>query len=327
MHLTYNDKSGDELVTVDLKNLEPNPFQVRDLTDKDPRVLEKVESIRIHSVIEPPILRRVNGRLQIAAGHIRIAACLILGILTLTCVVRGLTDEQMAVIVVEENVRHQTLNKIEQGRAYRNMKEQFHWTEEQIAVKFGTTRDIVAQRLRLLNFQPGLQQLIADERLTVSHGEAVNMAPIPKQMALAQRVMEKGLTVQQTTDEARQFVETDKANKLATENIAVNFSTINNRLNNLESRMASGETLLLWVDLDEKHVWKCKSCKHNVDDWCQRYNWDDQPTYYDQRLAGVANFKKGDDGKWHIQACPIVCSHCTVYEQRTAESTSTPKPA
>ncbi len=98
----------------------------------------------------------------------------------------------------------------------------------------------------------------------------MNTAPVSKQMDLAKRVVEAGLTVLQTTDEAKQLVEIEKANKSAIENIGGTVSSFNARLGNLESRMSKGEALLLWVDFEGKHEWKSRWCKYNLDGWCHR---------------------------------------------------------
>ena len=322
-----NGKHEDEIVALDPRTLAPNPFQVRVLDDKDPRVTERVESIKKHGLIELPIVRRTATGYQIGAGHIRVRACIILGLKEIKCIVRQLSDEEMAAVVLEENLKHETLNPIEEGKGYRNMKDHFHWSEEKVADKFGTTRDRVAQRIRLTTFPESLQRLIVEGRLSVSQAEAVNTAPVSKQMDLARRVVAVGLTVLQTTDEAKQLVEIEKANKSAIENIGGTVSSFNARLRNLESRMSSGEGMLLWVECEEMHVWKSRLCKYNLDGWCDAGNWVDEPTYWERRLAGVANFTKLKDGKWYIQACDSICSRCTVFERRpSTPNPETPKP-
>ena len=313
--------TADEIVEVDPATLAASPFQVRTLTDSSSRVKARVESVRKNGLIELPVIRRVEGAYQIATGHIRIRACIILGMKKVKCIVRQISDEQMAVVVIEENLKHETLNPIEEAKGYSNLKDKFHWTEEEIAVKFGTTSDVVAQRLRLLTFEQSLQQLIADGLLSVSQGEALNMAPRAKQSDLASRVIREALTVKQITEEAKRLVEQENANKSAIENIGGIVTSVNSRLSGLERRMATSERWLVWLDLDHHHTWKHETCKHNVEGWCQRFSWGNEPIYFEQRLSGVASFKKLENGRWEIQACESVCGHCTVYEPRPSNPT------
>jgi ParB family chromosome partitioning protein len=230
--------SKDEIVEVDPRTLLPNPFQVRTLSDSDPRVVARVESIRKNGLLELPVIREVEGGfLQIASGHIRIRALIILNVSKVRCVRRNLSNEQMAVIVLEENLKHESLNPIEEGTGYKNLREKFHWTEEKIAATFGTTRDLVAQRIRLLTFQEPLRQLIASGTLGVSHAEAVVLAPLESQVDLANRVVSEKLTVVQTSAIAKDITARYKTRQQIMNNLDQYISSFNIRLAAVEQRL------------------------------------------------------------------------------------------
>jgi len=185
-----------------------------------------------------PIIREVEGGvLQIGSGHIRIAALIILKIGRVKCIKRDLNDEQMAIIVLEENLRHESLNPIEVANGYRNMIEHFKWTEEKTATTFGTTRDIVAQRLRLLTFQEPLQKLIASSTIGVSHAEAVALAPLENQIDLANRVPAERLTVAQTSEMAKDLTARYKTRQQIMNNLDQHISSFNIRLAAVEQRL------------------------------------------------------------------------------------------
>lgn len=316
-----NNEQKDEIIVVDPKTLKRNIFQVRELDENDTRVVNKAESIKKNGLIEYPIVRRVGEDYQIATGHIRTLACIKLGMPTIKCILRPFSDEQMAVAVLEENLKHETLNPIEEGVGYRNMRDHFHWTEAQTAEKFGTTRDRVAQRLRLTTFQPGLRQLIAEGRISVSHAEAVNTAPVTEQMGLAQRVMEEGLTVMQATDRAKELRYAEVLNRATIHDIGSIVTRVNFRLNQVEIKASDIEKSMCLVQFHGTvHQWKSRDCKYNVDNWCHGFSWGEEPTFWGQRLAGVASFKKLEDNKWHIQANGSVCSLCHLYQPRPSNS-------
>src|SRR5208282_2689742 len=119
---------------------------------------------------------------------------------------------------------------------YRNLKGKFAWTEEQTAARFHVSRDIVAQRMRLLTFQQAIQDLVAKGELGVSHAEAVAMAPASKQLELARTVTLFGLTVRDTSERAKHLCLQDKANRDALENIGTTVVNFDQRLRNIESR-------------------------------------------------------------------------------------------
>jgi ParB-like chromosome segregation protein Spo0J len=223
----------------------------------------------------------------------------------------------MAIVVVEENLRHETLNPIEEGRGYRNMKVNFHWKEEQIATKFGTTRDVVAQRMRLLTFQEPIQEYVAQGQLSVSHAEAIATAPFQKQLDLARRVLDMKLTVIEATTLARKLIEQEKINQQALENIGSTMSNFDERLRSIESRRTvtllggEGGPPLLWL---AKPI-KANLCSHNVDGLCSVIGLSGDQV--NDLLLDVT--KKLEDGNWRFRACPSVCSLCELFEPRSTQ--------
>jgi ParB/RepB/Spo0J family partition protein len=251
--------SNDEIVEVDPRTLLPNQFQVRTLSDSDPRVVARVESIRRNGLLELPVIREVEGGiLQIASGHIRIRALIILNVSKVRCVKRILNDEQMAVIVLEENLKHESLNPIEVAKGYRNLKE-LHWTEERIAATFGTTRDLVAQRIRLLTFQEPLQQLIASGTLGVSHAEAVVLAPLESQVDLANRVVSEKLTVVQTSAIAKDITARYKIRQQMINDLDLYIPSFNVRLAAMEKRLDNIDGKLSRLEEDGVDVERIES--------------------------------------------------------------------
>ena len=201
------------------------------------------------------------------------------------------------------------------------MRDQFHRSEEQIAQRFQTTRDIVAQRLRLLTFPQPIQDLIAHGALTPSHAEAIAMAPADKQLQLARTVVDRRLVVKKTTEMAKESVDREKANQEALENIVVRNQMVDARLARLDESVARHESLLTLFEFHE-HPWKAEKCRYNINGVCNRFTWASEPKWT-TRLAGLARFQRLGDGCWYVEACSAVCAHCELYESR---STSTSQP-
>ena len=163
----------DMIIDIDPRLLLPNPYQVRHPGDSDPSLDELVESIRKSGLIELPVVRQTEHGYEIIAGHRRVAACIKAGLKSIKCVVRHPTDVQMVEVNLEENLKRDSLNPIQEARGYTNLRDLFHWPEDRIATRFQKTRDIVAQRLRLLTFQEPVQDLVANGQLIPSHAEAI----------------------------------------------------------------------------------------------------------------------------------------------------------
>jgi len=304
----------ERMVEVDPLSLLPNPFQVRQPGDEsDLRFDELGESIGKTGLIELPVLRETDKGYQIGAGHRRVAACIKLGFKTIRCIVRSLTDEQMAETILEENLKRNSLNPIEEARGYANFR-CFHRSEEWIATRFNVTRDVVAQRLRLLTFPEPIQTLVARGQLTPSHAEAICMAPANSRVNLARIVLEKGLNVKETAEEAKRLLEEIELNEQALQNIGRTTVSFQQRLIDVERRIQNAESSLRWFDLFSA-PWKCEQCSYNISGFCHRFHWAERPTYWIQRLRKIAKFKRFE-GNWLIQTSQIVCAHCTLFKER-----------
>jgi ParB family chromosome partitioning protein len=300
--------SQDIVVEIDPRRLRANPYQIRlasDLTGPDFDAL--VESIRKIGLIELPIIRESEKGKQIATGHRRVAACIRGGLKTIQCILRRLTEEQMAEVNLDENLKRKTVNPIEEARGYANFRNHFQRTEEYIAERFQVTRDIVAQRLRLLSFNESIQELVAKGQLTPSHAEAINTAPPNAQVGLAMWVIEKGLTVAKTTEEAKRLTETQTINQWVLANIGWTMVDV-------QRRLAEAESSLIWFEFFSR-PWQSERCKHSINRFCQRISWNKRPHFSVQGVQ-VAKVKRLQDGNWHVEASRTVCAHCTLYEER-----------
>jgi len=314
-----NSNEHEEMITeVSLQALAPNPYQIRAIDASDPSLKELAESIRKTGLIELPIIRQTVKGYEIATGHRRVFCCRnILGLKTIKCMLRPLTDEQMAEVILEENLKRQALNPIEEARGYANFRDQFNWSEQRIATRFNRTRDLVAQRLRLLTFQKPIQDAVAQGLLTVSHAEAVAMAPVHKQEQLVQLVVERKVSVRETTDMANELVNRERANREALENIALRLQSLDMQVANLYQVIARHEPLMTLFQFHQ-HSWKADSCVHSVNGICRAFEWNQRPSWI-ERLQGV-KFEKLENGHWHVQACGLVCASCNVYQRRTTSS-------
>ena len=110
---------GEQVTKVSLKDLhafKDHPFRVMD----DEKMQETVESIREHGIICPLIVRpgKEDGY-EIISGHRRKRACDLLGLKTIPCFIRNLTDEEATIIMVNSNIQREELLYSEKAYAYK----------------------------------------------------------------------------------------------------------------------------------------------------------------------------------------------------------------
>jgi ParB family transcriptional regulator, chromosome partitioning protein len=163
---------------------------------------ELANSIRDKGVLQP-ILVRPDGtnRFQIVAGERRWRAAQKAGLRAVPAMVRELNDLQVLEIGVIENVQRADLSAIEEANAYKQLMERFGRTQEAVAEAVGKSRSHVANTLRLLQLPKGVQEHLLAGRLTPGHARAIATAPDAD--ALADRIVDRGLSVREAEAMAR----------------------------------------------------------------------------------------------------------------------------
>lgn len=181
-------------VAVDL--IDRNPFQPRRDFAED-EMAQLVESVRIHGVIQPVVLRAVGGRFQLVAGERRVRAARMAGLRSVPAVVRELSDRDAMEIALVENLQRADLNPIEESQAYARLIDEFGWTQEEIGARVGKSRSHVANYLRLLQLESSIQELLRRELISVAHAKVLLSIDGPRRVELAERCGQEGWTVKQ----------------------------------------------------------------------------------------------------------------------------------
>ncbi|HEY5007548.1 MAG TPA: ParB/RepB/Spo0J family partition protein [Caulobacteraceae bacterium] len=164
------------------------------------------ESIRDKGILQPILVRpspERPGEYQIVAGERRWRAAQVAGLATVPVVLRELDDLEMLEIAIVENVQRADLNPIEEAGAYRALMDRFGHTQEDVARAVGKSRSHVANVVRLLDLPEAVVAMLRVGKLSAGHARAVVTATDP--LALANQVVERGLSVRATEGLARRF--------------------------------------------------------------------------------------------------------------------------
>jgi len=160
------ESAGESALQVSVEQIRDNPYQPRRRFDKE-RLDELVSSIKIHGVIEPLILRRVEGHLELVSGERRLRAARQAGLATVPAVIRGdVSDRQSLEYALIENLQREDLNAIEEAAGYHRLAEQFGLSQEEVAQRVGKARATVTNALRLLALPEDIKQMVSDGILT-----------------------------------------------------------------------------------------------------------------------------------------------------------------
>ena len=180
-------------VAIDL--VVPSPLQPRTHFIETP-LDELVESIRQHGIVQPLIVRPVDGKLELIAGERRWRASKKLGLATVPVIEREASDRDVLELALIENLQREDLNPIEEASGYVRLAREFDMKQDEIATRVGKSRASVANAMRLLDLHPDVQLLVAQGRLSVGHAKAIlAIKDKDSQLLAADQVIRKSLTV------------------------------------------------------------------------------------------------------------------------------------
>jgi len=183
---------------VEVSKLFPNEDQPRRKFDEE-KINALAESIKVHGVIQPIIVKREGDFYKIIAGERRWRAAKIAGLKKVPIVEKELSDREVMEISLIENIQREDLNPIEEALAYKRLMEDFQLTQEEIAERVGKSRSAIANTLRLLNLDDRVVEFINDGKLSEGHGKViVSIEDKEKQFLIAKKVIEEDLNVRQT---------------------------------------------------------------------------------------------------------------------------------
>lgn len=189
---------GDVVNRVPLDQIVPSPLQPRKHFVPE-QLTELMESIREHGIIQPLIVRRVDGKLELIAGERRFRASRELGLKEVPVIVRDASDKDVLEMALIENLQREDLNPIEEARAYERLSREFSMKQEDIAKRVGKNRATVANAIRLLDLAMPVQDMVSSGKLTTGHAKVLLMLKsADAQVRAADEVLKKGFTVRAT---------------------------------------------------------------------------------------------------------------------------------
>ena len=97
-----------------LNSIKPNPYQPRKSFDQE-RLEDLAESIKLHGILQPIVLRKTISGYNIVVGERRFRASKLAGSTTIPAIVKVLSDEDMMELAVIENLQREDLNAIEEA--------------------------------------------------------------------------------------------------------------------------------------------------------------------------------------------------------------------
>ena len=190
------EKKGVE--TLKITEVEPNREQPRKNFNED-ALLELADSIKQYGVIQPLIVQKKSDHYEIIAGERRWRAAKMAGVKEIPVIIKDYTDQQVMEISLIENIQREDLNPIEEAMAYKNLMEEFHLKQDEIAEKVSKSRTAVTNSMRLLKLDKRVQQMMIDDMISAGHARTLITIEDPDaQYNIATKIFDEKLSVRET---------------------------------------------------------------------------------------------------------------------------------
>lgn len=183
---------------IDIASIVPNPYQPRLEFDAE-KLQELSTSIETYGIIQPLIVTKKDFGFELIAGERRLQAAKLAGLSKVPVIVREATDQNKFELAIIENVQRHDLSLIEEAKSYKKLADEFNLSQEEIALKIGKSRSVVANRMRLLTLPIEIQKALIEGRITEGHAKLLLAIPnSEKQRAFFEMILKDKLTVRQT---------------------------------------------------------------------------------------------------------------------------------
>jgi ParB family chromosome partitioning protein len=186
-------------------SIETNPNQPRKTFDPD-QLASLEESIRNHGVLQPVVVRQVDGKYQLIAGERRLRASRAAGLVSVPVHVVEFNDQEVVEAALVENIHRSDLNPIEKAQGFKEYLDRYQVTHDQLAKRLGMARTTITNLVALLELATEVQEAIRVCQITTGHAKVLKgVTDKARQIQICKEIIAKGLSVHATESLTRQL--------------------------------------------------------------------------------------------------------------------------
>ncbi len=192
-NITTNN-NDDSVQLVSINNIIAGVYQPRKSFDQN-QLSELSHSISENGIIQPIVVRKADGRgtFEIVAGERRFRAAKMAGLNQVPVIVKDIDNTQALEFAIIENVQRADLSPIEEAHGYKQLINEFEYTQEQVAKKIGCSRSHIANILRLLSLPKEVQDLLDQGKISFGHAKVIMNSD--NAVEIARQIVENNWTV------------------------------------------------------------------------------------------------------------------------------------
>ncbi len=196
--MAVKEHAKDSVQDLPVEYLQRGKYQPRKDMNSE-RLQELADSIRAQGIIQPIIVREIGyNRYEIIAGERRWRAGQLAGLAEVPVVIKDIEDRAAMAIALIENIQREDLNPLEEAEALLRLVAEFELTHQQVAEAVGRSRATVTNLLRLNELESAVKVFLINRQMGMGHARAILSLSAEKQILLATKVAEEGLSVRVT---------------------------------------------------------------------------------------------------------------------------------
>ncbi len=187
-----------DVIDLSVYEVEDNPFQPR-REFRESELASLSESLKEHNILQPILVRVVDGRYQLISGERRLRAAIKANWQTIPARIRTADDRLVSELAIVENLQRKDLNAIEKALSFRRYIDEHHCTQEELANRLKIDRSTIANMMRLLELPDRVRSAVSDGTISAGHARALlSLGDERAQLAFTDRIIAEGISVRGT---------------------------------------------------------------------------------------------------------------------------------
>ena len=214
-------RDNDKIVEITLDEIKKNPYQPRTYFNEE-KLNELKESIEKNGLLQPIIVKKAVKGYYIIAGERRYRAFELLGRKEIPAIIKEMTDEEMMVFAVLENLQREDLSALEESESYKNLMDKMSLTQEELAKKLGKSRPYIANSLRLLKLPTEIKNKLEQGVISTAHARTLLSLKTKKAMEeVCALVVERKMSVRELEEYVAKLLKPKEVKKTKTKDIFI----------------------------------------------------------------------------------------------------------
>ena len=212
---------NDKIVEISLEEIKKNPYQPRTYFNEE-KLNELKESIEKNGLLQPIIVKKAVKGYYIIAGERRYRAFELLGKKEIPAIIKEMTDEEMMIFAVLENLQREDLSALEESESYKNLMDKMSLTQEELAKKLGKSRPYIANSLRLLKLPAEIKNKLEQGLISAAHARTLLSLKTKKAMEeVCDLVIDRKMSVRELEEYVAKLLKPKEVKKVKVKDIFI----------------------------------------------------------------------------------------------------------